>query len=515
MSTHDKDYVRIFDTTLRDGEQSPGISLNAQEKLEIARQLERLGVDIIEAGFAISSPGEIEGIGLVAKHVRSCTIASLNRTQQADIDASWEALKGAERPRFHVFIATSDLHMEHKLRMTPEQVVEQTREAVAYARSKVDDVEFSCEDATRSRPEFMAEVVRTALAAGATTINIPDTVGYTTPDEYKEILETLYANVPELHEATLSVHTHNDLGLATANSLAGVQAGARQVEVAVNGIGERAGNSALEEIVMALRTRNALYGFTTGIETREIARASRLVSRLSGYPVQPNKAIVGRNAFAHEAGIHQDGVLKNRRTYEIMDAESIGLEANELVLGKHSGRHALQKAYADMGYAVEGDELKRAFAKFKEIADRKKTVSALDLEAILDDQSRDTAERYVLESIALTTRTGSPSTAEVVVRIGEDVRKARGEGDGPIDAAFVALSEVVETPATLREFNVNAVTGGQDALGDVRVVLEHDGRTYTGQSVAPDITEAAAQAFLRAAALAEAGIPNPMVRETI
>ncbi|MFM7245983.1 MAG: 2-isopropylmalate synthase [Actinomycetota bacterium] len=508
-------YVRIFDTTLRDGEQSPGISLNAQEKLEIARQLERLGVDIIEAGFAISSPGEVEGIGLVAKHVRGCTIASLNRTQQADIDASWEALKHAERPRFHVFIATSDLHMEHKLRMTPEQVLEQTREGVAYARSKVADVEFSCEDATRSRPEFMAEVVRTALAAGATTINIPDTVGYTTPDEYREILATLYANVPELHEAVLSVHTHNDLGLATANSLAGVQAGARQVEVAVNGIGERAGNSALEEIVMALRTRHALYGFETGVETREIARTSRLVSRLTGYPVQPNKAIVGKNAFAHEAGIHQDGVLKHRRTYEIMDAESIGLAHNELVLGKHSGRHALQKAYADMGYTVEGDDLKRAFARFKEIADRKKTVSMLDLEALLDDQSRDTAERWTLERLALTTATGETSHADVVVREGEQTHAASAEGDGPIDAAFNALNAIVATPATLREFNVNAVTGGNDALGDVRVVLEHEGRTYTGQSVAPDITEAAAEAFLRAAALVAAGIPNPMARESV
>ena len=515
MSDTDSTYVRIFDTTLRDGEQSPGISLNAQEKLEIARQLERLGVDIIEAGFAISSPGEVEGIGLVAKHVRGCTIASLNRTQKADIDASWEALQHAERPRFHVFIATSDLHMEHKLRMTPEQVVEQTREAVAYARSKVADVEFSCEDATRSRPEFMAEVVRTALQAGATTINIPDTVGYTTPDEYREILATLYENVPELHEAVLSVHTHNDLGLATANSIAGVQAGARQVEVAVNGIGERAGNSALEEIVMALRTRNALYGFTTGVETREIARTSRLVSRLTGYPVQPNKAIVGRNAFAHEAGIHQDGVLKTRRTYEIMDAESIGLAHNELVLGKHSGRHALQKAYADMGYTVEGDDLKRAFARFKEIADRKKTVSMLDLEALLDDQSRDTAERWVLERLALRTATGETSHADVVVREGDETHAAAAEGDGPIDAAFNALNAIVATPATLREFNVNAVTGGNDALGDVRVVLEHEGRTYTGQSVAPDITEAAAEAFLRAAALVAAGIPNPMARESV
>lgn len=515
MSTQSEQYVRIFDTTLRDGEQSPGISLNAQEKLEIARQLERLGVDIIEAGFAISSPGEVEGIGLVAKHVRSCAIASLNRTQKADIDASWEALKDAEAPRFHVFIATSDLHMEHKLRMTPEEVVEQTREAVAYARSKVSDVEFSCEDATRSRPEFMAEVVRTALAAGATTINIPDTVGYTTPDEYKEILETLYANVPELHEATLSVHTHNDLGLATANSLAGVQAGARQVEVAINGIGERAGNSALEEIVMALRTRNAFYGFTTGINTREIARTSRLVSRLSGYPVQPNKAIVGRNAFAHEAGIHQDGVLKNRRTYEIMDAESIGLEKNELVLGKHSGRHALQAAYADMGYTVEGDELKRAFKRFKEIADRKKTVTALDLEAILDDQSRDTSDRYQLERLALKTATGETSHAEVTVREGDELHTATGEGDGPIDAAFHALASIVGTEAALREFNVSAVTGGEDALGDVRVVLEQDGRTFTGQAVAPDITEAAAQAYLRAASLAAAGIPTPTIRETI
>ena len=516
MSTNEHDNrVIIFDTTLRDGEQSPGISLNAQEKLEIARQLERLGVDVIEAGFAISSPGEVEGIGLVAEHVRGCTIASLNRTQKADIDASWEALKKAERPRFHVFIATSDLHMEHKLRMQPHEVIEATREAVTYARSKVEDVEFSCEDGTRSRPEFMAEVVRTASAAGATTINIPDTVGYTTPDEYKEILGRLYADVPELEGVILSVHTHNDLGLATANSLAGVQAGARQVEVAVNGIGERAGNSSLEEIVMLLKTRHAIFGFDTGVETREIARTSRLVSRLTGYVIQPNKAIVGKNAFAHEAGIHQDGVLKHRRTYEIMDAESIGLAANELVLGKHSGRHALQKAYADMGYTVEGDDLKRAFIRFKEIADRKKQVTTADLEALLDDASRDLVERFELTHLALKTATGSRSHAEVRVADGDRMLEASAEGDGPIDAAFTALAAATGIDARVVEFNVNAVTGGEDALGDVRVVLESDDVTATGQAVAPDITEAAAQAWLRAAAFAVAGLPSPSVHETI
>ncbi|HEV8450559.1 MAG TPA: 2-isopropylmalate synthase, partial [Gaiellales bacterium] len=343
------DTVRIFDTTLRDGEQSPGIALNAAEKVEIARQLERLGVDIIEAGFAISSPGEVEGIRAVG-HAVDCVVASLARTNDEDVDAAIESLQGASNPRIHVFIATSDIHLEHKLRMSREQVIEAAGRAVARARAYTSDVEFSCEDATRTDIDYMAQVVRVAIAAGATTINIPDTVGYTVPEEYVEILSGLRERVPELDGVILSVHCHNDLGLAVANSMAGVMAGARQVECTINGIGERAGNASLEEIVMLLRTRKPRFGLDTSVNTSEIVRTSRMVSRLTGYAVQPNKAIVGRNAFAHEAGIHQHGVLADRRTYEIMDAESVGLSGSDIVLGKHSGRHALRQAFADLGF---------------------------------------------------------------------------------------------------------------------------------------------------------------------
>src|SRR4051794_13641656 len=359
---HAEDCVRIFDTTLRDGEQSPGISLNKQEKVEIAHQLARLGVDVIEAGFPITSPGDFEAVQAIAREVQGPVICGLARTGVQDIDAAWNAVRDSERPRIHTFIATSDIHIEHKLRTTREDVKGQARAAVAHARQYTDDVEFSPEDGSRSDVEFMAEVVQIAIDEGATTINVPDTVGYTMPNEYAAMFEELYRLVPDLRKVVLSVHCHNDLGLAVANSLAGIAAGARQVECAVNGIGERAGNASLEEIVMLLHTRRAsLGGVGTNVNTREIARTSRLVSRLTGYPVQPNKAIVGRNAFAHEAGIHQDGVLKDRTTYEIMDATTIGLETNSIVLGKHSGRHALRNALEELGYQVEGQALNTAF----------------------------------------------------------------------------------------------------------------------------------------------------------
>src|SRR5213595_2035948 len=384
----DMDRVQIFDTTLRDGEQSPGISLNTQEKLEIAQQLARLGVDVIEAGFPITSPGDFEAVQAISRTVEGPVIAGLARTHVADIDAAYNAVKDAPRPRIHTFISTSDIHIEHQLQSTREDVLGQARAAVAHAKQYVQDVEFSPMDATRADVEFTAEVCQIAIDEGATTINIPDTVGYTMPHEYTAYLEKLYELVPDLRKVVLSVHCHDDLGLAVANSFAGLMAGARQVECAINGIGERAGNASIEEIVMLLHTRQADIGLTTAVNTREIARSSRLVSRLTGYPVQPNKAIVGRNAFAHESGIHQDGILKERSTYEIMDATTIGLESNSIVLGKHSGRHALRKALEELGYKVEGAALNTAFKRFKDVADKKKKVTALDLEALVSDEMR-------------------------------------------------------------------------------------------------------------------------------
>src|SRR5579859_2171351 len=388
-SAQDPDRVVIFDTTLRDGEQSPGISLNTQEKLEIAHQLARLGVDVIEAGFPITSPGDFEAVQEIGRHVEGPVICALARTAAGDIDRAWTAIQDAERPRIHTFIATSDIHIRHKLQTTREDVLGQARAAVAHARQYTADVEFSPEDGFRSDRDFMAEVIAAAIEEGASTINVPDTVGYATPEEYAAMFTRLYQLVPAMRGVTVSVHCHDDLGLAVANSLAGLQAGARQVEGAINGIGERAGNASLEEIVMVVHTRAPYLGLSTGVETTEIARTSRLVSRLTGYPVQPNKAIVGRNAFAHESGIHQDGVLKERTTYEIMDARSVGLDANAIVLGKHSGRHALAQALSELGLEVSGQALNTAFRRFKEIADKKKLLSAMDLEALVTDELRD------------------------------------------------------------------------------------------------------------------------------
>jgi 2-isopropylmalate synthase len=496
---HEADRVLIFDTTLRDGEQSPGISLNAQEKLEIAQQLARLGVDVIEAGFPISSPGDFEGVQAIARQVEGPVIAGLARTHFADIDAAWGAVRDAPRPRIHTFIATSDIHIRHQLQTTREDVLGQARAAVAHARELAGDVEFSPMDATRSEIEFTAEVVAAAIEEGAGTINIPDTVGYAMPHEYGDWLRRLYELVPALHGVVLSVHCHDDLGLAVANSFAGVRAGARQVECAVNGIGERAGNASLEEIVMLLATRAGDVGLRTGVNTREIARTSRLVSRLTGYPVQPNKAIVGRNAFAHESGIHQDGVLKERTTYEIMDATSVGLAANSLVLGKHSGRHALRQALENLGIEVQGQALNTAFKRFKEIADRKKTITAMDLEALVTDELREEIAGFSLESYELEAGTGREPRAQVVVRTpaGATARGA-SSGDGPVDSVFAAINVASGIDARLREFRIDAVTEGQDALGEVSVVVVAGAETASGQGVATDIVEAAARAYLRA-----------------
>jgi 2-isopropylmalate synthase len=495
----DPDRVLIFDTTLRDGEQSPGISLNTAEKLEIAHQLARLGVDVIEAGFPIASPGDFAAVQAIAREVHGPVIAGLARAHAADVDRAWEAVRDAERPRIHTFLSTSDIHIEHQLQSTREDVKGQARAAVAHAKSLCDDVEFSPMDATRADVEFTAEVLRIAIGEGATTINVPDTVGYAMPDEYAAFLNELYALVPGLRDVVLSVHCHDDLGLAVANSFAGVQAGARQVECAINGIGERAGNASLEEIVMLLHTRRADIGVHTGVVTTEIARTSRLVSRLTGYPVQPNKAIVGRNAFVHESGIHQDGVLKERSTYEIMDATTVGVDANAIVLGKHSGRHALRQALEELGYRVDGQALNTAFKRFKDIADKKKQVTAMDLEALVTDELREDIGAYTLQWFDVEASSRRPPHATVSVRSpeGEEL-EGSFTGDGPVDAIFRAVNAATGLDARLREFRVEAVTGGEDALGEVSVVVEYQGQSAGGQGVATDILEAAGMAYVRA-----------------
>jgi 2-isopropylmalate synthase len=500
------DRVLIFDTTLRDGEQSPGISLNKTEKLEIAHQLARLGVDVIEAGFPITSPGDFESVEAIAREVEGPVICALARTSSQDIEAAWNAVRDSQRPRIHTFLATSDIHIKHKLQTTREDVKGQVRAAVAQAREYTDDVEFSPEDGSRSDVQFMAEVIQIALDEGATTINVPDTVGYTMPREYAAMFEELFRLLPDLRKVVVSVHCHDDLGIAVANSLAGLEAGCRQVECAINGIGERAGNASLEEIAMLLHTREPSLGLWTGIETTEIARTSRLVSRLTGYQVQPNKAIVGRNAFAHEAGIHQDGVLKERTTYEIMDATTVGLNSNSLVLGKHSGRHALSKALEEMGFEIDGQALNTAFKRFKEIADRKKHVTAMDLEALVTDELRsEDIGGFALDWFEVEASSLRPPHAKVSVTLPEGgSRTGSFTGDGPIDAVFQAINVATGIAAKLSDFTIGAVTEGQDALGEVSVVLEVQGVTGAGQGVSTDIIDAAARAYVRALSVAVA-----------
>jgi 2-isopropylmalate synthase len=496
------DVVGIFDTTLRDGEQSPGISLNLREKVEIAEQLARLRVDVIEAGFPIASNGELEAVQAIAQSVTGPVIAALARVQHGDIDRAAEAVGRAERPRIHTFIATSDVHMQHKLRMSHQEVLEAARSGVARARSHVTDVEFSCEDATRSDAGFLVEVFRAAADAGATTLNLPDTVGYCMPQEYADLLRYVMGEVNA--PVTWSVHTHDDLGLAVANALAGVEAGARQVEVAVNGIGERAGNCALEEVVMAIRTRNARQHVATKANTKEIARTSRLVSMLTGYAVPPNKAIVGSNAFAHEAGIHQHGVMVERTTYEIMDPVDVGLDGSRIVLGKHSGRHAFAKALVELGFELEPADFARAFARFKELADRKIRITDVDLEAIVAEEIGSEAAEYELVSIQAAGGTHLAPTATVRLRRGDEIIDESAIGDGMIDAACGAVQRAAGIEARLESFNVSSVTGGIDALGDVTLVLatgspdDEQVRRATGRGVSTDVVEAAARAYLSA-----------------
>ncbi len=492
------DQVRIFDTTLRDGEQSPGISLDVAEKLEIAEQLARLGTDIIEAGFPIASQGDFDAVEAIAKSVRGSTIAGLSRTGFQDIDRAWEAVRHAERPRLHVFIATSPIHMKKKLRMTEDQVKEETAAGVARAKGYCEDVEFSPEDGSRSDPEFMCEVCQIAVDNGATTINIPDTVGFGVPEEFAELISYVLGRIKG--DYVVSTHCHNDLGLAVANSLAGVRAGARQVECAINGLGERAGNAALEEIVMAIKTRADYFDhLDVGVRTEELARTSRVVSRLTGYPVQYNKAVVGRNAFAHEAGIHQHGVLEDPETYEIMDATTVGQEAAQIVLGKHSGRHAFADSLGKMGIKIQGDALNAAFTRFKELADRKVQITEADIEAIVAEElGTGYVHRFDLVDLTLSGGMSSTPTAKVVVANGDGKIDAEGSGNGMIDAAIAAIAAATGIEGRLTDFQVRAVTGGGDALGDVVLQMEADGFKVSGRGVSTDVVEASARAYLNA-----------------
>ncbi|MEY3964245.1 MAG: hypothetical protein RLZZ106_1500 [Cyanobacteriota bacterium] len=506
--------VLIFDTTLRDGEQSPGASLNLEEKLAIAQQLSRLGVDIIEAGFPFASPGDFNAVQRIAASVGSPdgpVICGLARAARGDIKACAEAVEPAARKRIHTFIATSDIHLEHKLRKSRAEVLQIAGEMVAYARSLVDDVEFSCEDAGRSDPEFMYEVIEAAIAAGATTINIPDTVGYTTPAEFGALIAGINQHVPNINQAVISVHGHNDLGLAVANFLEAVKNGARQLECTINGIGERAGNASLEELVMALHVRRSYFNPflgraadsaepLTGVRTEEIYKTSRLVSNLTGMAVQPNKAIVGANAFAHESGIHQDGVLKNRLTYEIIDARTIGLADNRISLGKLSGRSAFRARLEELGYTLERDDLDDAFARFKELADRKREISDRDLEAIVSEQVQQQAQaRYSLKLVQVSTGTNLQPTATVTLLNSDGAELTQAAiGTGPVDAVCQALNQLARVPNELVEFSVKSVTEGIDAMGEVTIRLRADGVLYSGHAADTDIVVAAAQAFVNA-----------------
>lgn len=489
--------VYVFDTTLRDGEQSPGCSMNLEEKIEVARQLERMKVDVIEAGFAISSKGDFESIETIAKTIKNCTIASLSRALEKDIDAAYEAVKHAESPLIHTFIATSPVHMEYKLRMKPEQVLEQAERMVAYAKRYCPNVEFSAEDATRSDPAYLAQVVRKVIAAGATVVNIPDTVGYVTPEEMYTLIDYLMKNVDNIDKARISVHCHNDLGMAVANSLAGVRAGATQVECTINGLGERAGNAALEEIVMAIHTRRQSMNCFTGIDTTRISKTSRLIYNTIGVIPPLNKAIVGKNAFAHEAGIHQHGVAAERTTYEIMSPESIGLANNTMVLGKHSGRHAFVDQLKEWGHDVTSEEADIYFAKFKDLCDKKKEVTRLDVEAIVSSGTPMNHGSYKLNRFDV--HAGNFSTATCVIRLekNDEITEDVALGDGPIDAAFNAINKLTAAPEhSLEDYAIHSVTEGRDALGEVVVKLRMGDRIYTGKGLSTDIIEASILAYI-------------------
>jgi 2-isopropylmalate synthase len=492
--------VRIFDTTLRDGEQSPGASMNVEEKIMVARQLAKLGVDIIEAGFAISSPGDFEAVRRIAHEVEGPTVCSLARAKPEDIDSAWEALKGAPRTRIHTFISTSDIHLKHQFRLTRKEAKKRAVEMVERARGYVEDVEFSPMDASRTEPAYLYEVIEAVIEAGAGTVNIPDTVGYALPDSFGSLIKGIRDNVPNIDRAIISVHCHNDLGLAVANSLGAIINGARQIECTINGIGERAGNASLEEIVMILKTRKDLLALETGINAEQIYPSSRLVSGITGIMVQPNKAIVGDNAFAHEAGIHQDGLLKEKATYEIMRPESVGISKSTLVMGKHSGRHAFKTRLHELGYDIDGDDLNKAFERFKRLADKKKEVFDEDIESIVQDEvlRLEMPERFKLVKLEIRSGTETQPSAEVELEVGGKTLKGTGEGGGPVDAAYKALARLTGTKSKLLKYSVTAITGGTDAQGEVTVRLSEDEHIVLGQGAHTDIIIASAKAYINA-----------------
>ncbi|MEA2059651.1 MAG: 2-isopropylmalate synthase [Thermodesulfobacteriota bacterium] len=508
--------IIIFDTTLRDGEQSPGASMNTAEKLRIATQLEKLGVDVIEAGFPAASDGDFNAVKMISEKLEKSEIAALCRTSLTDINRAWEAVKSAKKPRIHTFIATSDIHMEYKLKMSRDQVVESAVNAVQYASKLTDNIEFSAEDGSRSDPEFLCRIFSAVIEAGATTVNLPDTVGYAVPDEFASLVRYIIKNTKNIDQAVLSVHCHNDLGLATANTLAAIKAGARQAEVTINGIGERAGNTSLEEIVMSLSTRPNFYPEKTSIDTTGLYPISRLVSMITGIMVQPNRAIVGANAFAHEAGIHQDGVLKNPMTYEIMKPETIGLNRNKLVLGKHSGRHALHAHIADMGYNFSEEELNTVFKKFKHLADRKKNILDEDIEALINEGVLRSNEVFTLDYLHVACGTTVYPTATVHLHINKRMTKGTTEGNGPIDAVFNTISRLTDTKSELLRFSISALTSGTDAQGEVTVRLREDGMVALGKGADPDIITASALAYINGLNRLEYLKENPVVKpETI
>ncbi len=494
----DTSRIYLFDTTLRDGEQSPGVSLNVEEKLEIAGQLARLGVDVIEAGFPIASPGDFQAVTNIAKKVKGTTIAGLCRATRMDIDRGWEALQYAESPRIHTFLATSDIHLRHKLQISREQALQQAVDAVKYAKKYCSNVEFSAEDASRSDLDFLAQVVEAVIEAGAEVVNLPDTVGYAVPEDFAWFIRSITERVPNMDQAILSVHCHDDLGMAVANSLAGVINGARQIECAVNGIGERAGNASLEEIIMALYTRKPFYKKEININYQEIYRTSRLVSSLTGMLIQPNKAVVGNNAFAHEAGIHQDGVLKERSTYEIMSPELVGVYKSNLVLGKHSGRHAFKERLQELGYTLDDAELQKAFAGFKEIADKKKEINDDDLEALVKDRVKAVPERFSLEYLHISCGSSVIPTATIKLAIEGKAFESAATGAGPVEAACHAVDKITDIYGKMIDYKLHAVSAGKDALGEVTARIKIGGNVYNGKGLSTDIIEASVKSYINA-----------------
>jgi len=488
--------IRIFDTTLRDGEQSPGASMNVDEKIQVARQLVKLGVDVIEAGFPIASPGDFDAVSRIATEIKGATIAGLARAKDEDITTAWRAIKGAPRRRIHTFHSTSDIHLKYQYRITREEALKRSAEMVRLARSLVEDVEFSPMDATRTDIQYLLEVIEAVISAGASTVNIPDTVGYTTPNEFGQLISTIKKKIGG--KAVISVHCHNDLGLAVANSLAAILSGAGQVECTINGIGERAGNCSMEEVVMCLQTRKDFFNAGTNINTREIIRTSKLVTRITGIPVQPNKAIVGANAFAHESGIHQDGLLKEKMTYEIMRPEDVGLHHTELVLGKHSGRHAFKARLTELGYELTTSEIETAFKKFKHLADQKKNIFDEDIGALVSEEVSKIPEIYSLVDLSVTSGINVKPSATLTLKVNDLNVEKMAYGDGPVDAVYRAIADITQTKSNLLKFEIKGITGGTDALGEVIVSLEEDGKKVRGQGADTDIIIASAKAYINA-----------------